>query len=55
MTADGVANAMTVDFRMFKGQVLAYLPPDDQAQYDSSSVWDTIVLEVADGLSMSRP
>ena len=49
------ANAMTVDFRMFKGQVLAHLPPDDQAQYDSSSVWDTIVLEVADALRMSRP
>jgi hypothetical protein len=46
---------MTVDFGMFKGQVLAHLPPDDQAQYDSSSVWDTIVLEVADALRMGQP
>jgi predicted nucleotidyltransferase component of viral defense system len=49
------ANAMTVDFGMFKGQVLAYLPPDDQAHYDSSSIWDTIVLEVVDALRMGRP
>jgi predicted nucleotidyltransferase component of viral defense system len=49
------ANAMTVDFGMFKSQVLAYLPPDDQAQYDSSSVWDTIVLEVADALRTGQP
>src|SRR3990172_4324974 len=47
-------NAMTVDFRMFKSQVLAYLPPDDQAQYDSPSVWDTILLEVADALRTGR-
>jgi hypothetical protein len=49
------ANAMTVDFGMFKSQVLAYLPPDDQAHYDSSSIWDTIVLEVVDALRMGRP
>ena len=49
------ANAMTVDFGMFKGQVLAYLPPDDQAHYDSSSIWDTIVLEVVEALRMGRP
>jgi predicted nucleotidyltransferase component of viral defense system len=49
------ANAMTVDFGMFKSQVLAFLPPDDQALYDSSSVWDTIVLEVVDALRMGQP
>lgn len=49
------ANAMTVDFGMFKSQVLAYLPPDDQAHYDSSSVWDTIVLEAVDALRMGQP
>lgn len=49
------ANAMTIDFGMFKSQVLAYLPPEDQAHYDSSSVWDTIVLEVVDALRMGQP
>jgi predicted nucleotidyltransferase component of viral defense system len=49
------ANAMTVDFGMFKSQVLAYLPPDDQAHYDSSSVWETIVLEVVEALRMGQP
>lgn len=44
------ANAMAIDFGMFKSQVLAYLEPDDQAQYDSSSAWDTVVLEVVDAL-----
>jgi predicted nucleotidyltransferase component of viral defense system len=44
------ANAMTVDFGTFKSQVLAYLEPEAQTQYDSSHVWDTIVLEVVDAL-----
>jgi hypothetical protein len=49
------ANAMMVDFGMFKSQVLSYLPPDDQAQFDSSSVWETMVLEVVDALRKGRP
>ena len=44
------ANAMAVDFGAFKSQVLSYLEPEAQAQYGSPSVWDTIVLEVADAL-----
>lgn len=44
------ANAMGVDFGMFKSQVLAYLPPDDQAHFDSASVWETMVLELAEAL-----
>jgi hypothetical protein len=44
------ANAMTVDFDAFKSQVLSYLEPEAQAQYDSPSVWDTIVLEVVEAL-----
>ena len=35
---------------MFKSQVLAYLPPEDQARFDSPSVWDAMVLEVVDAL-----
>lgn len=49
------ANAMTVDFGMFKSQVLAYLAPDDRAQYDSPSVWDTVLLEVIEALRPGRP
>jgi hypothetical protein len=48
------ANALSVDFRMFKSQVLAYLPSEDQARYDSSSVWDSMVLEVVEALSARR-
>jgi predicted nucleotidyltransferase component of viral defense system len=48
------ANAMTIDFGTFKSQVLAYLPPEDQAQWDSPPVWDTIVLEVVEALRMGR-
>ncbi len=49
------ANAMAVDFGMFKSQVLAYLEPDDQPPFDSSSAWDAIVLEVVDALRSDRP
>jgi predicted nucleotidyltransferase component of viral defense system len=48
------ANAMSVDFGTFKSQVLAYLPPDEQARYDSPSVWDTLVLEVVEALGDGR-
>ena len=48
------ANAMTIDFATFKGQVLAYLAPEDQLSYDSASVWDTVVLEVVTALETVR-
>ncbi|RPJ82014.1 MAG: hypothetical protein EHM13_09575 [Acidobacteria bacterium] len=48
------ANALAVDFGMFKSQVLAYLPPEDQARFDSSSVWDSMVLEVVEALNRKR-
>jgi hypothetical protein len=48
-------NAMAVDFGMFKSQVLAYLPPDEQPRYDSAPVWDTVVLEVVEALGGGRP
>jgi hypothetical protein len=49
------ANAIAIDFGMFKSQVLAYLEPDDQAQYDSSPAWDTVVLEVVGTLRSEQP
>jgi hypothetical protein len=45
---------MAVDFGAFKSQVLSYLEPETQAQYDSPSTWDTILLEVVDALR-ARP
>ena len=44
------ANALAIDFSMFKSQVLAFLPLDDQTHYDSRAVWDTMVLEVVEFL-----
>lgn len=43
-------NALAIGFDTFKSQVLAYFSPEDQAQYDSAPVWDTIVLEVVEAL-----
>jgi len=54
VAARASANAMMVDFGMFRSQVLAYLPPEDRPNYDESSTWDTIVLEVVDALKAGR-
>jgi len=44
------SNVMSVTFDIFKSQVLSYLPPDYQRQYDSPSVWDDMVLRVVEAL-----
>ena len=44
------ANALSIDFPTFKGQVLAFLPPENQTHYDSQVLWDTLVLEVVEFL-----
>lgn len=54
IVARAAANALSVDFGMFKSQVLAYLPPEDQERFDSSSVWDSMVLEVVEALGRKR-
>lgn len=43
-------NAMSVTFAAFKSQVLAYLPGEYQAQYDSPSVWESMQLTVVEAL-----
>lgn len=43
-------NAMEMDFTVFKSQVLSFLSPDHRRQYDSQSVWDDILLRVAEAL-----
>jgi predicted nucleotidyltransferase component of viral defense system len=48
-------NAMAIDFRTFKSQVLGYLPPDARATYDSKSTWETMVLEVVEALDRAEP
>lgn len=45
------SNVMSVTFDIFKSQVLSYLHPDYQKQYDSESVWDDMVLKVVEAIS----
>jgi hypothetical protein len=45
------SKVMSITFDVFKSQVLSYLHPDYQNQYDSPSVWDDIVLKVVDALN----
>lgn len=47
-------NALAVTYDMFKAQVVSFLNPDHQSQYDSPVVWDAIVLRVAEALGQ-RP
>ena len=41
-------NALSVSFQDYKSQVVAYLPMEYHAQYDSEDVWDNILLAVMD-------
>ena len=43
-------NALSVSFDVFKSQVLAFLSPDHQAQYDDPQMWDDLVLRVVEAL-----
>jgi len=43
---DAKSKAAGVAFEDFKGQVIAYLPEDQQKEYDDVSVWDVIVKTV---------
>lgn len=45
-----IAQAFSISFMDFKGQVVAYLPEDFIAQYDDKDVWDNIVLTVTKSL-----
>jgi predicted nucleotidyltransferase component of viral defense system len=44
------AQAMSLSFTDFKGQVLAYLPLEYQQQYDDPQIWDMIVIKTCDAL-----
>lgn len=49
--AEAESKAMSVTFDVFKAQVLSYLHPEYQAQWDSEPVWEDAVLSVVDALS----
>ena len=42
--------ALSVGYETFRSQVFSFLPPDVQAGYDSSDVWETLVLDVVETL-----
>ncbi len=41
-------NTIGIDFPIFKSQVVSYLEPAYQAQYDDAEIWSTIVVAVCD-------
>jgi hypothetical protein len=47
-------NALSVSFAMFKAQVVSFLDPDHQSQYDSANAWESLVLRVVAALE-NRP
>lgn len=50
-----VANAMTVDYDAFAGEVLAYLEPDYQEHYQNPKVWNELQQQVVDALEALSP
>ncbi len=44
---DLLSRVMDITHTLFVGQVLAYLPTEEQARYDDPHVWDAIVLNIA--------
>ena len=47
---DAQQNALSVSYAVFKSQVLSFLAPEYQAQYDTPQVWDEMVLRVVESL-----
>jgi len=47
-------NALALSFDDFKGQVIAYLQPEDQSRYDSPEVWESMQLKVLEMLEMEE-
>ncbi len=43
-----IDNAMCMSFSAFKSQVVSYLEPGYQSQYDDSETWDTILISVCE-------
>lgn len=43
-------NILSIDYSVFKSQVLSYLAPGERGVYDSEDVWDTMRLKVIEEL-----
>jgi len=41
-------NIFSMDFTIFKSQVISYLEPEDQPRFESSEVWDNIRLHIVE-------
>ena len=50
LLAQAEERCLVMKFEDFKGQVLAFLTPELQKDYDDPAVWDRIVLNVAEAL-----
>jgi len=48
--SSAIDNALSLKFSDFKGHVLAYLPQDYAATYDSEGLWEAMVLKAVDAL-----
>jgi len=48
-------NILSMDYVFFKSQIVSYLEPEDQSQYESEEVWDNIRLRVAESLGEDLP
>jgi len=44
-------NILSMDYAIYKSQVISYLEPEDQSQYESEEVWDNMRLQVIEVLS----
>jgi len=44
-------NILSIEFDVFKSQVIAYLDSEDQPRFDSKEIWDDIRLSVINALS----
>lgn len=47
-------NVFEISFEQFRDTVVSYLSPEDQAVYDSSSLWDEVKLKVANLIDKLR-
>lgn len=54
MLEDAKLKAKEISFDDFKGQVLAYLPDDQQKEYDDVSAWKAIVKAVITSMDQSK-
>ena len=48
-------NVLSTNFAAFKSQVISYLEPEAQHQYDSEDVWDSMRLKVIEAIEKQAP